>query len=116
MNTLRCPNVGQSYSAYEIPLRYNGYIQLEDQWTMTVCLDEDTGFFLGATVYNGNAQRGAYYLAKITTWELTSFEPIGSEAPIPNDVMRKASCALASILGPNLAVTHTCLPLFRAKK
>lgn len=115
MNDFRRPELGQAYDAYEIPLRYDGIMQLEDQWTMTVCLDEDNGFFIGATVYNGNAQRGAYFMTGMKSWSLTEFELVGNEAHIPAEVMRRASSQLASILGPDISVSHHCLPMFSAK-
>lgn len=94
------------YEAYEIPLHYRPSDQLELQWTLVLCFDMG-GDFLEGVVYNGNAQRGAYYRMKVTSWELTEFEGIGNEKKIPNEIMRKASSYISHLLGTSAHVHHS---------
>lgn len=105
----RRPSFPFPFDAYELPLCFDPGAQLEHQWTLVLCMDK-SGAFMEAVVYNGNAQRGAYYRTKITSWELTEFEPIGGEHRIPNGIIRQASLHISNLLGVSAHVHHSTNP------
>lgn len=107
----RIPNLGFDYDPYEIPLIYGPHVPLWRQWTMVLCMDKRTHALLGATIYNGDKQRGCYLHSKPDAWELTQFDHLMTgEENIPSFVMRAASFELNAMLGPTFQVSHNLLP------
>lgn len=104
---MRAPKFGFEYDPFELPLHYGNNICLENQWTLVLCHDNKDHSLLGATLYNGDSQRAAYYHEKQFEWNLTEFSFLEGEAPVPGKVLMLAREYITNILGIHFTVYNT---------